>query len=171
MGNQQSKGPSRSALRVGGIVLECTLAVFVISLVYLRSVQKVDGAPRLAPAAAASLKPVGGTVCITDNVSGDVLSFSNPGGAYTFRHCKTGLTLTGTGAVTTPSGNVVLTASTPTQKVSATFLPGQGTGHAVINYSTAPGMFQTFTLNQTVPHAPCGTCAVATLRRTDYHLQ
>ena len=156
--SQELKSCSSSVLRIGGILLECALVLFLVGLVCFRSVQNADGAARVAPAPAVGIVPTSGTVCITDSVSGDTLSFSNPGGAYTFMHCKTGLTLTGTGTVTKPSGNVVLTASSPTQKVSATFLPGQGTGHAVINYSTAPGMFQTFTLNQSIPHAACGAC-------------
>jgi hypothetical protein len=139
----------------GRIALECTIVMFVVSMIWLPGVQKASAAPGAARSGIARL-PKTPTVCITDTRSGDSIQFINPGGAYIFTHCATALTITGTGKVTTPSGSIILTDTNSTQKISATYFPNQETGHAAIYYQTSPGSFETFTINQTFPTTECG---------------
>jgi hypothetical protein len=139
----------------GRIALKCATVMFLVPMIWLPGVQKAAGAPRAVRTGIARL-PKGPAVCITDTRSGDSIQFTNPGGAYIFTHCATGLTITGTGKVSTPSGSIILTDTKSTQKVSATYFPNQQTGHAAIYYQTSPGIFETFTINQSFPTTECG---------------
>ncbi|HKV38203.1 MAG TPA: HYR domain-containing protein [Blastocatellia bacterium] len=96
------------------------------------------------------------TIILQD--SGGVLSFNPQTGDYTFTRCGPGgFTITGTGTVRTVGGMIILTASQPGRKVTASFLPGQMTGKASITLNPAPGSFQTFTITSTNPN-PSGVC-------------
>jgi len=99
------------------------------------------------------------TVCLTDDRTGDNITFNCPAGTYTFTHCGSPLfTLTGTGSVNTVNGIETLSDRKPDRSVTAGLLLGQGTGRAVISFVVAPGIIQTFNVNQTVPFRPCTTC-------------
>ena len=94
--------------------------------------------------------------CIQDDVSGNILMWNSTTGAYQYIVCgPSGTTLTGTGTAGVASGVLTLTDNKPTQKISATFNPGQHTGRANISFSPSPGITQTVVLNQTNPNATC----------------
>jgi len=156
---------SQRLLRAGGVVLEWALGVALVVLIYIHVAPNTQGAsvPGTSPNSATSgLLPVCGTstYCLTDDRTGDHITFSCPTGTYTFTHCSHQpiATLSGTGMLNTVNGTQTLTDSKPDRRVNAGFLLGQGTGRAVISFVVAPGIIQTFNINQTIPFAPCGTC-------------
>lgn len=161
--------PSRSRLlRVGGIAVELALGFAFLGVVYLHfsvgtgaaAVPAVSG----GSGAAGVLASCGtATICITDDHSGAHISFSCSTGAYTFTNCGTPLlTLTGTGTTSMVNGIKMLTDSKPDRRINAGLLT-QGTGHAVISFVAAPGVIDTFNLNQTIPFRACGTCTAAVI--------
>ncbi|PYP89679.1 MAG: hypothetical protein DMF61_03140 [Blastocatellia bacterium AA13] len=115
-----------------------------------------------ATAAEAAVAPVAScplaTVCLTDERTGDHLSYTCPAGTYTYKRCSTGFTLTGTGVVNTVNGVETLTDAKPDRRINAGLLTGTGTGKAVIYVIVAPGIIQTLTIDQTTPFKACGTC-------------
>ena len=148
---------------VRGILARCALGVALPGLLFMQASSSGQGAAISAgvgtaaaavPAVTCSLA----TVCITDDATGDHLSYTCPAGTYTYKRCSTGLTLTGTGVVNTVSGIETLTDSKPDRRINAGFLVGPGTGKAVIYFIPAPGIIQTLTINQTTPFRVCGTC-------------
>jgi hypothetical protein len=93
--------------------------------------------------------------CLKDDTTGDVLEWSSTTGAYMFTHCATGFTLSGTGTPTFVNGSEDLSDSEAGRKVTAAFNTGSLTGHAVIAVQVAPGITQTYTINQTKTHITC----------------
>ena len=88
-------------------------------------------------------------VCMKDNTTGDVLQFSSTTGAYTFTTCNGSVTMSGTGSVRSVNGVLTLTDTQPDRRVSAGFNTGQKTGSATISKIVAPGVSQTFRINDT----------------------
>jgi len=59
----------------------------------------------------------------------------------------------------------MLTDSKPDRRINAGLLT-QGTGHATVYFVAAPGIIDTFNLNQTIPFRSCGTCGIPPLIRS-----
>jgi hypothetical protein len=93
--------------------------------------------------------------CLKDNTTGDMLQFNSKTGAYQFTNCSNGSTISGTGTTKVVGSILYLTDNQPTQKVSASFLTNQLTGSATLTSVMAPGVSQTFRINDTNPHATC----------------
>jgi hypothetical protein len=95
-------------------------------------------------------------VCITDDQTKTALVFNQSNGQYTL--ClRSGGTINGTGQVKSVSGIIMLTDSKPDRRVSAGFNAGSLTGAGTFMFqSSKQSSWQTFRLNQTVPHAQCG---------------
>jgi hypothetical protein len=172
---------SRSRLfKVGGILVELALGFAFLGAVYLHFAPGNRAASASAAsgnASAPSLVATCGTptVCLTDDRTGDHITFSCPAGTYTFTHCGGTpiLTLTGTGSVNTVNGTETLTDSKPDRRITAGLLLSQGTGRAVISFVPFPGIIETFNINQTIPFRACGTCTalIATPSRSGKHKQ
>jgi hypothetical protein len=96
--------------------------------------------------------------CLRDNNTGDVFAFSSSTGAYQYTRCSDGLTITGTGALRNVSGVLTLTDSEPDRRVSGGFFMGQRTGRVTIVLMLAPGVWQTFTVNDTTSFGSGCTC-------------
>ena len=95
------------------------------------------------------------TGCIQDDHTGDTFRFNPQTGQYVYTRCKDKFTVTGTGVVRTVGGLVTLTDIRPDRRISASFNPGQLTGHASLTIAIVPGVFQSITVNQTNPHPTC----------------
>jgi hypothetical protein len=96
--------------------------------------------------------------CLKDNSNGNLLQFNSVTGQYVFTVCSTGFTLSGTGTVGLASGIRTLTVSTASLKLSAAVNTGSRTGTATIYVEAAPGVWQTYRINDTNPSATC-SCA------------
>jgi len=150
-------------LRAAGITLEFALGVAVLAVVYLHLAPNVQGSATSTasskPIAVDGIGPKCGTptVCLTDDNTGDVLTFSCPSGAYTFTHTGSSpVTLTGTGTISTPSSVESVSDRKPDRRVTGGLLLSQGTGSAVVYFTPIPGgPSQVFHINQTVPFRPC----------------
>jgi hypothetical protein len=88
-----------------------------------------------------------GIVCLKDQANNNILQFNPSTGGYTFTVCKTGFTLSGTGTIRVVNSILLLTDSQADRRVSAGFLEAQATGKATIILRIAPGVWQTFTIN------------------------
>jgi hypothetical protein len=95
------------------------------------------------------------TGCIQDDHTGDTFRFNPQTGQYVYTRCRDKFTLTGTGVVRNVGGLITLTDTRPDRRISATFNPGQLTGHVSLTIAVAPGVFQSITINQTNPHPTC----------------
>ncbi|HEY6328775.1 MAG TPA: hypothetical protein VI756_05520, partial [Blastocatellia bacterium] len=93
--------------------------------------------------------------CLKDDTTGDILEWSSTSGAYSFTHCATGFTLSGTGTAAHTGSAETLSVSTSSQKVTANFNTATLTGHAVITVVVSAGVSETFTINQTKTHVTC----------------
>src|SRR5215471_20051703 len=136
---QRDRPKSPRATRFRRIVISIGLALFMLGLMSVGPGHEAEA---------------NGGVCITDSITRDNIQFTL-GGAYTFTQCSTGLTITGTGVVTTPNGVITLTDKKADRSVTAGLFTSQ-TGRAVIYLMSAPGLFQTFQANQTSPNQTCG---------------
>lgn len=145
-----------------GLLVECALGVALLTLVYLQFAPNVNNEVlAAAPAAIAAPTVNCGTsfVCITDDHTGDVLSFDCPGGNYCFTHQANGLTLTGVGTTSFINNVESIADRKPDRKINGGLLLGQGTGSAVVYFfPVAGGGIQVFHLNQTIPFRACTTC-------------
>jgi uncharacterized repeat protein (TIGR01451 family) len=86
-------------------------------------------------------------VCLRNASTGDILEFSTTTGDYKFIHCPTGFTLVGKGSISVVNSVVFLSDTRSDRRVNANFLEGQLTGSAVISFIPAPGLSQTFRIN------------------------
>ena len=77
-------------------------------------------------------------------------------GDYRFVQCSGGsTTLLGTGTVTI-NGNVLTLQDFKTdRRISISFFTNTNTGHASLSILVAPGVWQSFTINDTNPNAVC----------------
>jgi len=163
MKNDSTVSSRSRFLRLGGIAADLILGAAFLGVVYLHFASGTGAAsvPSTSGSAGTSAMLAGcgtATVCITDDHSGAHISFSCSTGAYTFVNCGTPLlTLTGTGTTSLVNGISMLTDRKPDRSISAGLLT-QGTGHATVQFVAAPGLIDTFNLNQTIPFRPCGTC-------------
>jgi hypothetical protein len=136
-------------------------SVFTTSLIIAGAVILL-GSPRGATALAdarpaAPSIPKGEQVCLQDDTTNDTISWNTTSGDYTFIQCVTsgGVTLTGTGKVRVESGTQTLTDTESDRRISASFLTGQLTGSATIMDQYGKGMWETFTVHDTVVNPPC----------------
>jgi hypothetical protein len=90
---------------------------------------------------------------ITSAQTGDSLRWNSGTGDYVFTHLGiNGFTLSGRGTASVVNNTRVLTDFKPDRRISAMFLLGQLTGRATISVLVAPGVYQTFVINQTSPN-------------------
>ena len=93
--------------------------------------------------------------CIQDDATGNMIQFNSKTGDYLFTKCgKSGISLSGTGTITTPSGILTLTDNKSDRRISAGFNLGSLTGRAIV-ILISEGVSQTFSLSQTNPHPSC----------------
>ena len=107
------------------------------------------------PVATRVLSSTAFNVCLRDNTSGNYLQWNTVTGLYEFIRCSDGFTVSGTGTVALANGLQTLTVSTSNLRLSAAFATGQLTGIATIYVEIATGVWQTFRINDTSPHAVC----------------
>jgi len=89
---------------------------------------------------------------LTSAQTGDSLRWNSITGDYLFTHLgRAGFTLSGRGTVNNAGGTRVLTDFKADRRISATFFLSQLTGRATITVLVAPGVYQTFVINQTSP--------------------
>jgi hypothetical protein len=69
---------------------------------------------------------------VQDNTSGDYLLFNSTNGAYFYHRCSSGLTLTGTGAVTVVGCTVRMTVNNSTQRITLSLDKCKGTATATV---------------------------------------
>jgi hypothetical protein len=93
--------------------------------------------------------------CIQDDHTGDTFRFNSMTGQYVYTRCKDRFTLTGIGTVRNVNGLNTLSDSLSDRRISASFNTGSLTGRANITLLPAPGVSQTFVVNQTNPSATC----------------
>jgi uncharacterized repeat protein (TIGR01451 family) len=94
--------------------------------------------------------------CLRDDTTGNFIQFSSMTGDYRFMQCSGGsTTLLGTGTLTI-SGNVLTLQDFKTdRRISISFFTNTNTGHASLSILIAPGVWQSFTINDTNPNAVC----------------
>jgi uncharacterized repeat protein (TIGR01451 family) len=95
--------------------------------------------------------------CLRDDLSGNFVQFSSMTGDYRFVQCNGGgnATLAGTGTLTINGNILTITDRKPDRSVSIGLFTNTGTGHATITIVFAPGVLQTFSINDTNPHPVC----------------
>ncbi|HUK90824.1 MAG TPA: M36 family metallopeptidase [Blastocatellia bacterium] len=98
-------------------------------------------------------------ICLQDPSTHDLFKFSSTTGGYEYIRCSTGVTLIGTGVLSTASGLITVTDNKTDRRVQASFNKGQLTGTATITFLYAGGLSQTFKINSTNPHPTC-SCPV-----------
>jgi hypothetical protein len=135
-----------------------------LSLVFLASIIIAGATILLAPpepatALAASADPVPGPsaqVCLQDDSTSNLIIWSTTSGEYVFIQCSaTPVVLTGTGKVRLVNGTQTLTDSESDRRISASFLTGQLTGSATIMGQYSKGLWETFSIHDTVVNPPC----------------
>jgi hypothetical protein len=170
---KDDKSVSSRLLRLGAIAAELALGAAFLGVVYLHFApgNRAASASAASGNAASSLVATCGTptVCLTDDRTGDHISFTCPGGTYTFTGGSPLITLTGTGSVNTVNGTETLTDNKPDRRLTAGLLLSQGTGRAVIYYFPTPGIIQTFSVSQTVPFRACGGKPAVTTAAPKHH--
>ena len=136
--------------------LYSTLPAPILSAVMLSLVMGVS-----AFAGVPAPPPPTSTVCVQDETTSNFITWNTTTGAYNYVNCSmTGVaSLTGTGKVRLVNGMQTLTDNQSNRRISAAFLTGQLTGSATIVSEYSPGLWQTTTLHDTMPGAPCA-CVV-----------
>jgi len=94
-------------------------------------------------------------VCLKDNNTGNLLQWSSTTGRYTFTRCSDGFTVSGTGKVSLVNGIKTLTDFKSDRRISGGFNTGQLTGNATVYLQVAAGVWQSFQIVDTNPHAAC----------------
>jgi hypothetical protein len=112
-----------------------------------------------AAPAAASAAPVptpSTQVCLQDDKTSSTISWDTTTGVYSFLQCSTTpVVLTGTGKVRLVNGTQTLTDNESDRRISASFLTGQLTGSATIMDQYSKGLWETFSIHDTVVNPPC----------------
>ena len=139
----KAKGTNRSHL-----LQKCGLAVILAGLLFAYPIGK-PGSAQNPPQ----------TFCITDSNTGANIRFTLDG-TYSYTTCDCSASLTGQGTVFKSSGVVMLVDKKPDRSVKAGLILGQNTGTASIYIRTAPGIFQFFSIHQTIPDRECGCVAI-----------
>jgi len=89
---------------------------------------------------------------LTSPQTGDSIAWNSVTGDYLFTHAgSNGFTLTGKGTASVVNSVRTLTDFKADRRISAMFLLTQLTGRATITVLIAPGVYQTFVINQTSP--------------------
>jgi uncharacterized repeat protein (TIGR01451 family) len=99
-------------------------------------------------------------LCIQDNSSKNILQINTTTGDYNFIRCIDGFTLSGKGTVTTANSIVTLTDKKSDRQITASFNLGQLTGSAVVTLIPAPGISETYKLNDTESRGKGCSCAL-----------
>ncbi|HWX41847.1 MAG TPA: VCBS repeat-containing protein [Blastocatellia bacterium] len=95
-------------------------------------------------------------MCLKDNNLNDFIQWNSSTGDYVFTHCGTnGFTLSGTGQVGFANGIRSLTDKKPDRNISAGFNTASLTGSANVVVIPSPGLFVTYRITDTNPHATC----------------
>src|SRR5215467_7785705 len=153
------KATSHSRFRRNlGIVIECALGLVLLAVVQLHLAPNSKQTLGIASASAATALTTCGSslICITDDHTGDNLSFTCNTGAYTFNHLATSLTITGTGTVKQVNSIISVADQKPDRKVNGGLLLSQGTGSGVVYFFPTPGAgVQVYHISQTVPFRAC----------------
>ena len=93
--------------------------------------------------------------CLRDNSTGILLQWNSTTGAYTFTRCSDGFAVSGTGKASLVNGIKTLTDFKSDRRISAGFNTGQLTGNATVYLQVAAGVWQSFQIVDTNPHAVC----------------
>jgi len=94
--------------------------------------------------------------CLQDDSTGDFLQWNSTTGDYLFTHCGSqGFMLAGKGTVSFVNNIRYLSDSKPDRRITAGLNMAQLTGRANITLIPAPGIYQTFVVNQTNPRPKC----------------
>jgi hypothetical protein len=88
------------------------------------------------------------------------LQINTTTGDYNFIRCIDGFTLSGKGTVTTANSIVTLTDKKSDRQITASFNLGQLTGSAVVTLIPAPGISETYKLNDTESRGKGCSCAL-----------
>jgi len=134
-----------------------TAAIVLVALMAASPVLNTASTATFAGAPAVN----GFDTCLVDNTTGNLLQWSSTTGAYIFTRCSDGFTLTGTGVAKLVNGIRTLTDFKTDRRISAGFNTGQLTGNGTIYFKVAQGVWQSFQIVDTNPHAVC-TCVVPT---------
>ena len=116
-----------------------------------------------APSHAAAATAAGATtfdLCIQDNTTKNILQINSKTGDYNFIRCSDGFMLSGKGTVATVNSVVNLTDSKSDRRITASFNLGQLTGSATITLIPAPGISQTYKINDTTSKGKGCSCAL-----------
>jgi len=93
--------------------------------------------------------------CLRDNTTGNLLQWNSTTGQYQFTRCSDGFMIIGTGVAKLVNGIRTLTDFKTDRRISAGFNTGQLTGNATIYLKVAQGVWQSFQIVDTNPHAVC----------------
>jgi hypothetical protein len=93
--------------------------------------------------------------CLVDNSTGNLLQWNSTTGQYKFTRCSDGFMITGTGVAKLVNGIRTLTDFKSDRRISAGFNTGQLTGNATLYLRVAGGVWQSFQIVDTNPHAVC----------------
>ena len=93
--------------------------------------------------------------CLRDNTTGNLLQWNSTTGQYQFTRCSDGFMIIGTGVAKLVNGIRTLTDFKTDRRISAGFNTGQLTGNATIYLKVAQGVWQSFPIVDTNPHAIC----------------
>jgi hypothetical protein len=96
--------------------------------------------------------------CLKDQSGNNIIQIDPSTGNYKFMSCNTGFTLTGTGAIQVVNSILLLTDNETDRRVSAGFFEGQSTGRATVVVRAAPGVWQTFSINDTTSFGTACSC-------------
>jgi hypothetical protein len=95
-------------------------------------------------------------MCLKDNNLNDFIQWNSSTGDYVFTHCGTnGFTLSGTGKVGVSNGIRSLADKKPDRNINAGFNGASLTGSATVVVIPSPGLFVTYRITDTNPHATC----------------
>jgi hypothetical protein len=130
-------------------------SVLTTSIIIAGAIIVLGGSTVLADAQRNDEISKGNQVCLQDDSTNNTISWNTTTGAYTFIECAGGVSLTGTGKVRLQSGTQTLTDNESDRRISASFLTGQLTGSATIMHQYSKGLWQTFSIRDTVINPPC----------------
>ena len=99
-------------------------------------------------------------LCLQDNTSKNILQINSKTGDYNFIRCSDGFMLSGKGTVSVVNNSVNLTDKKSDRQITASFNQGSLTGTAVINLIPAPGISQTYKINDTTSRGKGCSCAI-----------
>src|SRR5260370_25367557 len=91
---------------------------------------------------------------LEDQNTGCILQWSTTTGDYLFTKCgPTGFTVSGKGTTSVTNGVQILMDTRTDRRTTAMYLGNQMNGRATIMLAPAPGVFQTYSIVQTLPRS------------------